>query len=243
MSKKTFNVTDLTKEVYGDEDTSSITFESNRKRIEKHLKDVRKMLGHSPKRFEAPIGELESYVLLIKNMLDTPENDEALDLLRKKMMRGKPLKEETDEEALKTLIKILAESERKKLTDIDRKLFDKMLRDQLSNDYYIESEKNLNEVMSIVKNNFSLFDDLSSLKSKLEFQEQYVNDIRTISTMYRLQVEEQLLFQECFLEAMKSYPHLNEKMMYTMTDFLELPPSIQQEIRGLIEEKQKTSER
>ncbi|SPU18314.1 Uncharacterised protein [Niallia circulans] len=58
----------------------------------------------------------------------------------------------------------------------------------MSDDYYLESEKNINEVMRIVKNDFSLFDDLSSLKSKLEFQEQYMNDLRTLSALYRQQV-------------------------------------------------------
>ncbi|PAF15440.1 hypothetical protein CHH59_04050 [Shouchella clausii] len=61
-------------------------------------------------------------------------------------------------------------------------------QDQMSDDYYLESEKNINEVMRIVKNDFSLFDDLSSLKSKLEFQEQYMNDLRTLSALYRQQV-------------------------------------------------------
>lgn len=243
MSKKTFNLTDLTIKVYGNEDTNSSVFESNRKRIGNHIKDVQKMLGYSPKRFEAPIEQLEAYVLLIKNMLDNPENDEALDLLKKKMIKGKPLKEETDGKALTSLVKIVAESERQKLTDKDKELFEKWLQDQLSDDYYIASEKNLNEVMTIVKNDFALFDNLNSLSSKLKFQEQYMNDIRVVSAMYGLQVEDQLVFEECFLEVMKSHPHLNEKTMYTMADFFELPPSIQQEIQKLIEQKrQKPSE-
>ncbi|WP_188455459.1 hypothetical protein [Virgibacillus oceani] len=242
MSKKTFNVTDLTKEVYGNSDTNSGTFETNRKRIERHIKGVQEMLGQSRRTFEAPIDQLDDYVLLIKNLLDNPENNDALKLNRK-MINGQALEEKKDNKALKSLIKIVAEAEHKKLIDQDKELFEKWLEDQLSDNYYIASEKNLDEVMRIVKNDFSLFDDLNSLASKLEFQEKYMNDIRMVSSMYRLQVEEQLLFEECFLEIMNSHPDLNEKTMYTMADFLELPPPIQQEIRVLIEKKrQKPSE-
>ncbi|MBL3647435.1 hypothetical protein [Bacillus sp. RHFS10] len=244
MSKNTFNITDLTKEVYGDEDTNSSVFESNRKRVGSHINKVRKMLGHPTKRFEAPIEQLDAYVKLIRNMLENPKNEEALDLLNKKLVKGKTLQQETDEKALTTLIEILAEIESQKLTDEDNKLFGDWLQDQMSDDYYLESEKNINEVMRIVKSDFSLFDDLNSLKSKLEFQEQYMNDLRTLSALYRQQVEQQLLFQESFLEVVNSYPHLNKKKMYTTADFLELPPSIQQEIQELIEQKQqKPSER
>lgn len=244
MSKKTFNITDLTIAVYGDKDTNSSVFESNRKRIGSHISKVRKMLGYPPKKFEAPIEQLDAYVMLIRNMLENPKNEEALDLLNKKLVKGKTLQQETDEKALTSLIEILAEIEIQKLTDEDNKLFGGWLQDQMSDDYYLESEKNINEVMRIVKNDFSLFDDLSSLKSKLEFQEQYMNDLRTLSALYRQQVEQQLLFQESFLEIVNSYPHLNKKKMYTTVDFLELPPSIQQEIQELIEQKQqKPSER
>ncbi|RFB35824.1 hypothetical protein [Brevibacillus sp. VP] len=185
MSKNTFNITDLTKEVYGDEDTNSSVFESNRKRVESHINKVRKMLGHPTKRFEAPIEQLDAYIKLIRNMLENPKNEEALDLLNKKLVKGKTLQQETDEKALTTLIEILAEIESQKLTDEDNKLFGDWLQDQMSDDYYLESEKNINEVMRIVKNDFSLFDDMSSLKSKLEFQEQYMNDLRTLSALYR----------------------------------------------------------
>ncbi|TII17344.1 hypothetical protein ACT00Z_21815 [Bacillus stercoris] len=71
-----------------------------------------------------------------------------------------------------------------------------------------------------------------------------MNDLKALSAMYRQQVQQQLLFQECFLEVVNSYPHLNKKKMYTTADFLELPPSIQQEIQEIIEQKQqKPSER
>ncbi|MCO4852441.1 hypothetical protein [Bacillus vallismortis] len=244
MTKKTFNIADLTRAVYGIDDINkSDIFDGKRKLVGNHIKEVQKMLGHSPGKFEAPMEELEAYVQLIKNMLENSENDDALFLLRKKMIDRKPLNNDLDGRALDKLVKIVAEAEKLKMTEKDKELFEKWLNDQLSDDYYTSSEKNLNEVMSIVKNDFSLFDDLSSLKSKLEFQEQYMNDIRTVSAMYRLQVEEQLLLKECFLEVVNSHPHLNAKTMYTIADYLELPPTIQQEIQDLIEQKrQKPSE-
>ncbi|TII17345.1 hypothetical protein ACT00Z_21820 [Bacillus stercoris] len=154
MSIKTFNLTDLTKAVYGNGDTNSSVFESNRKRIGNHIKKVQEMLGHPPKRFEAPIERLDEYVLLIRNMLDNSKNDKALNLLNQKLVKGKPLQQETDEKALTTLIEILAEIESQKMTEKDHKLFGDWLRDQVSDDYYIESEKNINEIMRIVKNDY-----------------------------------------------------------------------------------------
>lgn len=244
MSNKTFNITDLTKEVYGiSEIKNSNIFESKRKLVSNHIKEVKGMLGHASGKFEAPIEELEAYVELIKNMLDTIENEDALSLLKKKIKNKKTLNNESDGKALDKLVKIVAGAEKLKMTEQDKGLFEKWLSDQLSDDYYASSEKNLNEIMSFVKDDFSLFDDLSSLKLKLEFQEQYMNDIRTVSAMYRLQVEEHLLFEECLLEVVNSHPHLNKKTIYTMADYLEFPPSIQQEIQELIEQKrQKPSE-
>lgn len=238
VTKKIFNLTDLTKAVYGDEDTNSSVFQANRKKIGNHIKKVQKMLGHPSQRFEAPIEQLEAYVLLIREMLENPKNDDALNLLNQKLVKGKTLQQETDEEPLAKLIDILADVKRERMGEEEKLLFDKWLKDQISGDYYIESEKNINEVMRIVKNDFSLFDDLSSLKSKLEFQEQYMNDLKALSTTYRLLVNNQLLFQESFIEVVSSYPHLNGKEMYTMEDYHELPLTIQQEIQELIAEKQ-----
>ncbi|UYY93990.1 hypothetical protein OIU11_26990 [Bacillus cereus] len=244
MSKKTFNTADLTRKVYGIKNNNdSSIFDSKRKLVGNHLNQVREMLGHPPKRFEAPIEELEAYAQLMKNMLENAENEEALDLI-KKMAKGEPLDKELDSKALDTLVRTVADSEKLKMTGQDKAIFDEWLNDLMSDEYYALSEKSLNEVMRIVKNDFSLFDDLGSLKSKVEFQEQYMNDLRAISAMYRQQADQQLIFQECFLEVVNSYPHLNKKRIFTTADFLELPPSIQQEIQELIEQKQqKPSER
>lgn len=236
MSKKTFNLTDLTKAVYEDEDTNSSIFESNKKRIQRHINKMEKMLKLPSKRFEAPIEQLEAYVSLIRSLLDDAKNDDALNLLNR-MSQGKSIRKDTYEKELTTLIEIFSDAEKQRLSADDNELFDKWLKDQLRDDFYVASEKNLNALMRMFKEDFSLFDDLNSLESKLEFQEQYMNDIRIVSAMYRVQVEEQLLFQECFLEVIKSHPHLNNKKMYTMRDFIELPTTIQQEIRTLIKEK------
>lgn len=238
VTKKIFNLTDLTKAVYGDEDTNSSVFQANRKRIGNHIKKVQKMLGHPSQRFEAPIEQLEAYVLLIREMLENPKNDDALNLLNQKLVKGKTLQQETDEESLAKLIDILADAERERMGEEDKQLFDKWLKDQMSNDYYNKSKSNINEAINIIETDFALFDDLSSLKSKLEMQEQYMNDLKTLSSLYRLRVNNQLLFQESFIEVVSSYPHLNEKKMYTMEDDHELPLTIQQEIQELIAEKQ-----
>lgn len=238
VTKKKFNLTDLTKAVYGNEDTNSAVFQANRKKIGNHIKKIWKMLGHPPQRFEAPIEQLDGYVLMIKNILDNPDNDEALKLLNQKLVKGKSLQQGSDEKYLTTLIEILAESGRKTMTDKDNQLFEEWLRDQMSDEYYIESEKNINEVMRIIKNDFSLFDDLSNLKSKLEIQEQYMSDVKALSAIYRHQAKNQLVFQECFLEVLNDNPHLiNKKKVYTMEDFFLLPRSIQQEVQELINKR------
>lgn len=238
MSKKTFNVVDLTKEVYGIHDSDSDVINSQRKKVAKHIKDVQIMLGHPITTFEAPMEHFGAYVYLIKNLLENPENDEALDLLKKKLMKGKPLKEETDGEALKSLVRIVAEANKQILEGNERERFETWLDDQLSNAYYNAREESLKEVMSIVKNDFKLFDKLSNLNSKMQFIEQYMNEMRFMSSLLRKQVEEELLFEECFLEVMKSHPHLNKKTIYTMEDFQSLPPSIQIEISQLKTQKQ-----
>ncbi|MEW4221073.1 hypothetical protein [Rossellomorea marisflavi] len=241
MSKKTFNITDLTKEVYGDSDTNSSVFESNRKRIGNHIKKWRKILGHSNEKFEAPIEQLGAHANLIRNTLENPDNEEALDLF-KKLVKGKDLDAKKDIKGLDSLTEIFAEGlielESERLPERDINLLTAWLQDQLSDDYYLESEKNIDEVIRTIKSDFSLFDDLDNLKSKLEIQKKYMNDFRALSTFYRHPVESQLLFQESFQEVVSSYPHSKEKHVNDLMDFLKLPPSVQQEIIELMEQKQ-----
>lgn len=241
MSKETFNVTELTKKVYGIEDTNSALFETNRKRITKHIKAMQEMLGHPITKFEAPINQLEAYIVLIKNILDNPDNDGALDFLNKKLLKGKPLTGKTDEENLTSLVNILVEALKGNMKNNERELLEKLVKDQLSNDYYINSEKNLHEARTIIENDFSLFNDLNNLEAKLEYQEQYMNDIRMVSALYRSQVEEKILLGECVIEVIKSYPELNKKTIYTTSDILAFPPYIQQEIYELVQSKQQTT--
>lgn len=239
MTKKTFNLTDLTKAVYGNEDTNSSIFQANRKKVENHFKEIRKMLGHTPEKLEVPIIQLEPYVYLIKNLLENPEYDEALNVFKKKLSKNKPLNGVADEDALKTLIEILAESAGQTLSDEDRELYKKFVQDRISDDYYIASKKNTDEVMQIVNNDFLLFNGLSSLSSKLDIQEQYMDAIRKISFNYSLAVTEHIFFRECILEVLSSSPHSDKKLIYTETDFLQLPLHIQEEIQKLIEKKMK----
>ena len=240
MSKETFNVTELTKKVYGIEDTNSAIFETNRKRIAKHIKAMQKMLGHPITKFEAPINQLEAYTGLIRNILDNADNDGALDFLNKKLLKEKPLTGKIDEESLTSLINIHAEALKEVMNGDEGELLEKLVKAQISNDYYINSEKNMHEARTIIENDFLFFNELNNLEAKLEYQEQYMNDIRMVSALYRSQVEDQILFGECVIEVIKSHPELNKKTMYTTIDILTLPSNIQQEIYELVQSKQKT---
>lgn len=238
--KKTFNVTDLTKKVLGTEDTHAIGFEATRRNIERHIKAMQKFLGLPQEKFEAPIEQLDDYVQLMKELLFNSDNDELLDLLTKKIWKGKKLDDSIDGDSLKKLIELFANLEKRKVkTEKEEVIFDKWLQDQLSDDYYIESQKQLTYITNLIKEDFSFFDNLTSLDSKLKFLEQYINDIRMISSLYKQQVEEELLFESCFLEVVSSHDDVEKKLMYTLEDYFALPPDIQFKIQTLIEQKRR----
>lgn len=235
--KKIFNVTDLTKKVLGTEDTHAIGFDSNRKTIERYIKAMQEFLGLPQEKFEAPIEQLDDYVQLMKNLLFNSDNDKLL-VLTKKIWKGKKLDDSIDGDNLKKLIELFANLEKRKVkTEKEEVIFDKWLQDQLSDDYYIESQKQLTYITNLIKEDFSFFDNLTSLDSKLKFLEQYINDIRMISSLYKQQVEEELLFESCFLEVMSSHDDVEKKLIYTLEDYHALPPDIQFKIQTLIEQK------
>ncbi|MCY8498575.1 hypothetical protein P8917_03970 [Bacillus atrophaeus] len=141
MSKKTFNIADLTREVYGIKNPNhSSIYDSKRKLIGNHLNQVREILGQPPKRFEASLEELEAYAQLMKNILEKIENQEALNLI-KKMAKGEPLDKELDSRALDNLVEIVADSEKLKMTEKYKYLFFEWLNDLMSDEYCVSSEK------------------------------------------------------------------------------------------------------
>ncbi|MGM2833694.1 hypothetical protein ACS2TZ_33680, partial [Bacillus cereus group sp. Bce025] len=214
-----------------------------RKEISRHIKKMRKSLGLPDGTFEAPIEQMDSYVYIINELLNNYDNDELLNFLNKRVATGKELKGELDNENLKKLTNIYAEAERMKLNADEKVLFDKWLQDQLSDDYYNESEKQIDEITNLVKDDFSLINDINNLDVKLKFQQEYLNDIKAISSLYRKQVQEKLLFESCFLEVVSQYEQFQDKRMFTLYDFLSLPHNIQNEINLLVEKRRsQTSE-
>lgn len=243
MDKETFSLTDLTKKITGIEDKDSDEFNRKRKEISRHIKKMRKSLGLPDGTFEAPIEQMDSYVYIINELLNNYDNDELLNFLNKRVATGKELKGELDNENLKKLTNIYAEAERMKLNADEKVLFDKWLQDQLSDDYYNESEKQIDEITNLVKDDFSLINDINNLDVKLKFQQEYLNDIKAISSLYRKQVQEKLLFESCFLEVVSQYEQFQDKRMFTLYDFLSLPHNIQNEINLLVEKRRsQTSE-
>jgi hypothetical protein len=234
--KKTFNLTDLTKEVTGNQDVNSSTFIADRAKIRRFIKKMQEHLGGpSDETFEAPIEQLEAYSFLIRELLFKHENDSIFGFLKNEIWKKEKLVDLEDSENLKNLVTLFAKAKSKMINSKEKELYDKWLEDQLSDEFYLNSQKAINEILDLIKEDFSNFDNLSSMNAKLNFLAQYINDIRNISKLYRKQVEEILLFEKCFIEVVSSHKELNDKNFYTIEDFLSLPVDIQEEIYDKME--------
>lgn len=87
-----------------------------------------------------------------------------------------------------------------------------MVSDQLSDEYYDTSQKTIGEIIDLISTDFSNFDVLSSISLKLNFQENYLNDLRMVSYLYRKQVEEQYFYRSVLIEVV--YSHTKTMILY-----------------------------